>query len=317
MSAAWSAGAGRGVQVMRSGSSQLSAAQAAVENAKGDAGSFESTSGVLLERLESIISHLPAEGPAMLESSSGVAEIRSLLIDTKQHVLSACQLSSTLQAALDKLMAILQQVVQENSSLKAENSSLKARVQQLESELSQIKAGVQQQKEAVLLGQLVYVVDAAARGIVLQGNSSSSSSSRVGAPGKRRMPFYTLPDLLQKKRDGELTAEQHANLQTLEQVMQQRTRQTVGEIAISMRTLREGRASAAHSTEQERNTVSAQQLRGWAQRAGVPSDDFETVLEVAQLFSKPEHPLVLAADPLQRLAQVRRDFLIHKQSTRL
>ena len=294
MSTAWSPGAGLGAQVVRSESSQLTAAHAAVDSAKGDAGRFEGASDVLQERLEDVISCLTVEGPARLASKIGVAQICSLLRDTQQYMHNARQLSNTLQAALDRLMAIVQQLVQENSSLKAE--------------LSQVKA---EQEQAVLLGQLVYVVDAAARGIVLQDINSSSSSSKVGAPGRRRLPFYTLPDLLRKKKDGELTSGQLANLQILEQVLQQRTGEPISDLVTRMQALRGGRAAAAHSTEQFRSTISAQQLRDWAEHAGVSSEDFETVLEAAQLFCEPEHPLVLTADLQERLAQVRLVLHVH------
>ena len=315
MSTAWSPGAGLGAQVVRSESSQLTAAHAAVDSAKGDAGRFEGASDVLQERLEDVISCLTVEGPARLASKIGVAQICSLLRDTQQYMHNARQLSNTLQAALDRLMAIVQQLVQENSSLKAELSQVKAELSQVKAELSQVKAELSQvkaeQEQAVLLGQLVYVVDAAARGIVLQDINSSSSSSKVGAPGRRRLPFYTLPDLLRKKKDGELTSGQLANLQILEQVLQQRTGEPISDLVTRMQALRGGRAAAAHSTEQFRSTISAQQLRDWAEHAGVSSEDFETVLEAAQLFCEPEHPLVLTADLQERLAQVRLVLHVH------
>jgi hypothetical protein len=125
------------------------------------------------------------------------------------------------------------------------------------------------------------------------------------------LPFYTLPDLLRKKKDGELTSGQLANLQILEQVLQQRTGEPISDLVTRMQALRGGRAAAAHSTEQFRSTISAQQLRDWAEHAGVSSEDFETVLEAAQLFCEPEHPLVLTADLQERLAQVRLVLHVH------
>ena len=169
----------------------------------------------------------------------------------------------------------------------------------VQDELQQVKDEQQLQKQAVLLGQLVCTVDTAVREAVFQGLPSGRA-----AAGRRRVPFYSLPDVLQKKKEGDLSQEQVSILSALEQLLERETGLKVGDLAVCMRVLRDGRATAAHSTEKERAAKTPQQLRGWAQAAGVQDEDFEAVLQAALIFSEQGRPLVLATDLSNRLSSM-------------